>query len=206
MGAQQVAAPDEPSRLPEGAAQPASSHHVPGMRALRVGQRYTSCATRDPDGELPASCRRQTPSALRGAWNSTNGASGEPHECRDHAETFTLAIFNRYPSRIGLSTTPSLDTPATRPRPVQSSPSPAWTSSNIIVEIYGTNQVVLDSTRHTMTYEPSTASSRLQMRQRRALGLSERGRRHRSNENRPPISHLYAKRKIRGRQMPAADQ
>ena len=90
MGAQQVAAPDEPSRLPEGAAQPASSHHVPGMRALRVGQRYTSCATRDPDGELPASCRRQTPSALRGAWNSTNGTSGEPHECRDHAETFTL--------------------------------------------------------------------------------------------------------------------
>ena len=90
MGAQQVAAPDEPSRLPEGAAQPASSHHVPGMRALRVRQRYTSCATRDPDEELPASCRRQTPSALRGAWNSTNGTSGEPHECRDHAETFTL--------------------------------------------------------------------------------------------------------------------
>ena len=30
------------------------------------------------------------PSALRGAWNSTNGTSGEPHECRDHAETFTL--------------------------------------------------------------------------------------------------------------------
>ena len=65
---------------------------------------------------------------------------------------------------------------------------PAWTSSNIIVEIYGTNQVVLDSTRHTMTYEPSTASSRLQMRQRRALGLSERGRRHRSNENRPDFT------------------
>ena len=82
----------------------------------------------------------------------------------------------------------SLDTPATRPRPVQSSPSPAWTSSHIIVQIYGTNQVFLDSTRHTMTYEPSTARSRLQMRQRRALELIERGRWHRSNENRPDFT------------------
>ena len=36
------------------------------------------------------SCRRQTPSWLRGAWNSTNGTSRAPHECRDHAETFLL--------------------------------------------------------------------------------------------------------------------
>ena len=56
---QQAAAAVELSRLAEGTAQRASSLRVPGVRALRVAQRYVSCATRDPDGELPASCRRQ---------------------------------------------------------------------------------------------------------------------------------------------------
>jgi len=62
----------------------------------------------------------------------------------------------------------------------------------MIIEIYGTNQVVLDSTRHTMTYEPSTARLRLQMRHRRALELIERGRRHRSSENRPDFTPCKA--------------
>ena len=88
----------------------------------------------------------------------------------------------------GMSATPLLCTSATRPRPVQSSPSAAWTSSDFIVRIYGKNRTISDSTQHRTTYGPSTAKSRLQLRQRRALELIEQGRRHRSNAD-PPEFH-----------------
>ena len=52
MGVRQAASPDEPSHLPEGVAQPASSLRVPGVRALRVAQRYARCAARDLGRDL----------------------------------------------------------------------------------------------------------------------------------------------------------
>ena len=53
-GVQQAASPDEPSRLPEGVAQPASSLRVQNVSTPRVCQRYAMRDARDLRRELPA--------------------------------------------------------------------------------------------------------------------------------------------------------
>ena len=58
---------------------------------------------------------------------------------------------HRYTSRRRLSTTHTLDTPATRPRTVHSYPLRAWTSSNFILHIFGPTQLALHRKRPTMT-------------------------------------------------------
>ena len=72
---QQAAAAVELSRLAEGAAQQASSLRVPGVRALRVAQRYVRCAERDLSRDLPASCRRH---ALLCSAMHEDGTNGTP--------------------------------------------------------------------------------------------------------------------------------
>ena len=78
--------PNQPSRLPEAAARPTSSLRVPGVRALRVRQRYASCAARDLHRELPASCRRQTPARQHASWGLNQrdcmSAARVPRSCR----------------------------------------------------------------------------------------------------------------------------
>ena len=68
--------------------------------------------------------------------------------------------------------------------PDQSNPNPslARTSSDFFGQTYEANDVALDGTRHGTTTGPSTMSPYSESSQRRALGLIERGRRHRSSE------------------------
>ena len=87
MGVRQAASPDEPSHLPEGVAQPASSLRVPGVCALRVRQRYARCAVRDLGRDLPAGCRRRTPCCSAMHEDSAYGTSQEPYECCNHVKT-----------------------------------------------------------------------------------------------------------------------
>ena len=85
-GARKHGEPNQPSRLPEAAARPTSSLRVPGVRALRVRQRYASCAARDLHRELPASCRRQTPARQHASWGLNQrdcmSAARVPRSCR----------------------------------------------------------------------------------------------------------------------------
>ena len=81
---QQAASPDEPSRLPEGVAQPASSLRVQNMSAPRVCQRGTRCAERDLRRDLPANCRRHALLCSAMHEDGTNGTPRVPHECRNH--------------------------------------------------------------------------------------------------------------------------
>ena len=53
IGAQQAAAADEHSCVPEGAGRPARLLHVWTVHTMRADQRYTSCAVRNIDRELP---------------------------------------------------------------------------------------------------------------------------------------------------------
>ena len=127
MGVRQAASSDEPSRLPEGVAQPASSLRVQNVSAPRVCQRGTRCAERDLRRDLPASCRRHALLCSAMHEDGTNGTPRVPHECRNHAEAVILVCWSISYTQL-VSATPSLDTPAARPRPVQSNPSRAWTS------------------------------------------------------------------------------
>ena len=91
---QQAAAAVELSRLAEGAAQQASSLRVPGVRALRVAQRYVRCAERDLSRDLPASCRRHALLCSAMHEDGTNGTPRVPHECRNHAEAVILVCWS----------------------------------------------------------------------------------------------------------------
>ena len=131
-GVQQAASPDEPSRLPEGVAQPASSLRVQNVSAPRVCQRGTRCAERDFVSveicqQVAGDTRCCAPPCMRMAPTG-------PQECRTSVAIMPKQLFwyaDRYPIRSWLSATPSLDTPAARPRPVQSNPSRAWTTSAV---------------------------------------------------------------------------
>ena len=153
MGVRQAASPDEPSRLPEGVAQPASSLRVQNVSAPRVCQRGTRCAERDIRRDLPASCRRHALLCSAMHEDGTNGTP-RPQECRTSVAIMPKQLFwyaGRYPIRSWLSATPSLDTPAARPRPAQFNPSRAWTRSDLRPRIFVTNQLALDRTRHDMS-------------------------------------------------------
>lgn len=79
MGVRQAASSDEPSRLPEGVAQPASSLRVQNVSAQRVCQRGTRCAERDLRRDLPASCRRHALLCSAMHEDGTNGTPRVPH-------------------------------------------------------------------------------------------------------------------------------
>ena len=57
------AAPDEPSRFPKAAAQPAGSLRVRDVHAARVCQRDVGSAEREYERELPANLASNTPFA-----------------------------------------------------------------------------------------------------------------------------------------------
>ena len=136
MGVRQAASSDEPSRLPEGVAQPASSLRVQNVSAQRVCQRGTRCAERDLRRDLPASCRRHALLCSAMHEDGTNGTPRVPHAVAIMPkQLFWYA--GRYPIRSWLSATPSLDTPAARPRPVQSNPSREDQSATLEVESLG---------------------------------------------------------------------
>ena len=136
MGVRQAASSDEPSRLPEGVAQPASSLRVQHVSAQRVCQRGTRCAERDLRRDLPASCRRHALLCSAMHEDGTNGTPRVPHECRNHAEAVILVCWSIYYTQL-VSATPSLDTPAARPRPVQSNPSREDQSATLELESLG---------------------------------------------------------------------
>ena len=96
MGVRQAASSDEPSRLPEGVAQPASSLRVQNVSAPRVCQRGTRCAERDLRRDLPASCRRHALLCSAMHEDGTNGTPRVPHECRNHAEAVILVCWSLY--------------------------------------------------------------------------------------------------------------
>ena len=62
-GVRKHGAPDEPSRFPKAAAQPAGSLRVRGVHATRVCQRDVGNAEREYERELPANLASNTPFA-----------------------------------------------------------------------------------------------------------------------------------------------
>ena len=100
-----AASPDEPSRLAEGVAQPASSLRVQNMSALCVCQCGTRCAERDLRRDLPATCRRHALSCSAMHEDGTNGTPRVPHECRNHAEAVILVYWSiSYTQLVGCYT------------------------------------------------------------------------------------------------------
>ena len=91
------------------------------------------------------------------------------HKCRTSATIVPKQLFwhiNRYPLLSSSAAAPSLDTLATRPRSVQSYPSLAWTSSDLLLQFFGETLVVLHHTRPIETYGTSAWASHVESRSR----------------------------------------
>ena len=148
---QQAAAAVELSRLAEGAAQQASSLRVPGVRALRVAQRYVRCAERDLSRDLPASCRRHALLCSAMHEDGTNGTPRVPHECRNHAEAVILVCWSiSYTQLVVCYTFIGHAGGTTSTSPIQSFA--GGPVSDLRARIFGTTQLALDRTRHTTSY------------------------------------------------------
>ena len=150
-GVQQAASADEPSRLPEGVAQPASSLRVQNVSAPRVCERGTRCAERDLRRDLPASCRRHALLCSAMHEDGTNGTPRVPHECRNHAEAVILVCWSiSYTQLVVCYTFIGHAGGTTSTSPIQSFA--GGPVSDLRARIFGTTQLALDRTRHTTSY------------------------------------------------------
>ena len=172
-GVQQAASPDEPSRLPEGVAQPASSLRVQNVSAPRVCQRGTRCAERDLRRDLPASCRRHALLCSAMHEDGTNGTPRVPHECRNHAEAVILVCWSiSYTQLVVCYTFIGHAGGTTSTSPIQSFA--GGPVSDLRARIFGTTQLALDRTRHTTSYVIKNAVISSEKTRSRASAACER--------------------------------
>ena len=173
MGVQQAAKPDEPSRLLEGVAQPASSLRVHNTSAPRVCQRGTRCAERNLRLELPASCRRHALLCSAMPEDGTNGTPRVPHKCRNHAEAVILVCWSiSYTQLVVCYTFIGHAGGTTSTSPIQSFA--GGPVSDLRARIFGTTQLALDRTRHTTSYVIKNAVISREKTRSRASAACER--------------------------------
>ena len=172
-GVQQAASADEPSRLPEGVAQPASSLRVQNVSAPRVCERGTRCAERDLRRDLPASCRRHALLCSAMHEDGTNGTPRVPHECRNHAEAVILVCWSiSYTQLVVCYTFIGHAGGTTSTSPIQSFA--GGPVSDLRTRIFGTTQLALDRTRHTTSYVIKNAVISREKTRSRASAACER--------------------------------